>query len=611
MIDDKVYSKSNSVIYAPYSGMQSFLDSDNLDNADFNLYGQYRTRIAELGMTTDPRTAFQIKEVSDKLSTGIKTIEVSAISPEIFESIPEQHLKEMNRLSKLTGVDITVHGPLVEPSGITREGWNEMNREAAERQMSLAAERSGKMTKKGVVTFHSSAAIPETEERVKVGKEEKIKSMLVIDPQTGAIRQLRERERYFPGEPREFVPEEELKKQNEETWRNILTHTTFNLDRASHYIKEAWPILVEDYEKIRRKEIPEERLSEQQKVALGTLRTGDIFLKDSYRELRELFSMAYKSALEQRKSEDKSVREAAITDLENLNHYRERLENQMKGLTPEEFERNVPKVLSAVDEGIKTLGELKTPRIFQPLKEFVIDKSSETFANVALNSYKKLKDKAPVISIENPPAGAGLSRAEDLRELIKKSRERFIEKATSQGYSKSEAKRIADRMIGATWDVGHINMLRKYGYSKEEILKETGKIAPFVKHVHLSDNFGFEHTELPMGMGNVPFKEIFKRLGKEGFEGKKIIEAAQWWQHFKTAPLPETASALGSPIYAMNMAPYWNQIWGRQGNYSAGYGTILPEQHFSLYGAGFSSLPTELGGQIPGKGSRFGGVPME
>ena len=57
-------------------------------------------------------------------------------------------------------------------------------------------------------------------------------------------------------------------------------------------------------------------------------------------------------------------------------------------------------------------------------------------------------------------------------------------------------------------------MLRKEGYSEKDIVKQTEIIAPFVKHVHLSDNFGFEHTELPMGMGNVPLKEIMEKLQK-------------------------------------------------------------------------------------------------
>jgi hypothetical protein len=157
-------------------------------------------------------------------------------------------------------------------------------------------------------------------------------------------------------------------------------------------------------------------------------------------------------------------------------------------------------------------------------------------------------------------------------------------------------------------------MLRRYGYDSEDILKETKKVAKLVKHVHLSDNFGFEHTELPMGMGNVPIKEIMQNLGKEGFKGKKVVEALSWWQHFSPGgktnhALVPTMRAFGSPVYGMEMGPYWNQVSGTMGGYLGFPMSYLPEKHFSMYGTGFSSLPEELGGQIPGTQSRFSGTP--
>jgi hypothetical protein len=242
-----------------------------------------------------------------------------------------------------------------------------------------------------------------------------------------------------------------------------------------------------------------------------------------------------------------------------------------------------------------------------------LSKSAETFANAAFHGYSKFKDKAPVVSIENPPAGtAGFSRAEDLQKVVNASRAKFVDKAVSEGMNKKEAENQAERLIGVTWDVGHINMLRKYGFSEKDVVEESKKVAPFVKHVHLSDNFGLEHTELPMGMGNVPMKEIMEHLGEKGFEAAKIIEAGNWWQHFKSPPFQETLSAFGSPIYGMKMAPYWNQAGGFEQGYFTGYGQMLPQTNYETFGAGFSQLPMELGGQRQGgRGSRMSGRPME
>ena len=164
-----------------------------------------------------------------------------------------------------------------------------------------------------------------------------------------------------------------------------------------------------------------------------------------------------------------------------------------------------------MDSLMQNLDALPPPEVYKPVEDFAIDKTATTFANAAFNSYKKFKNNAPIISIENPPTGGGLSRAEDLKKLVESARNKFVEKAVGTGMSERDAREQANKLIGVTWDVGHINMLRKYGYTEQDVIKEAEKIAPLVKHVHLSDNFGFEHTELPMGMGNVPIKQIMEK----------------------------------------------------------------------------------------------------
>src|SRR3989344_415822 len=106
------------------------------------LFSGYRIPAGHIGMTTDPRMGMQIQEVSAKLGTGAKVIEVSAITPDIFESIPKQQLKEINRLAKLTGAETSLHAPMIEASGYAREGWRELQRTEAENQMKMVVERA-------------------------------------------------------------------------------------------------------------------------------------------------------------------------------------------------------------------------------------------------------------------------------------------------------------------------------------------------------------------------------------------------------------------------------------------------------------------------------------
>jgi len=155
---------------------------------------------------------------------------------------------------------------------------------------------------------------------------------------------------------------------------------------------------------------------------------------------------------------------------------------------------------------------------------------------------------------------------------------------------------------------------KKKGYTEKDVIAETKKVAPFVKHVHLSDNFGLEHTELPMGMGNVPLDKVMKKLKKAGFDGQKIIEAGNWWQYFAEKgggnPFRPSIEAFDSPLYSMKAGPGWSQLGG-YGNYYIGHGPINPPMHHQMYGASFSTLPTELGGELPGDRSRMSGTPNQ
>ena len=103
-----------------------------------------------------------------------------------------------------------------------------------------------------------------------------------------------------------------------------------------------------------------------------------------------------------------------------------------------------------------------------------------------------------------------------------------------------------------------------------------------------------------------------EELERQGVKVPNIVEAGGFVQHFATNPHPYILEALGSPLYSMMMAePYWNQIRRSYGADFSGYGEILPDQHFRTYGTGFSGMPVELGGEMPGERNRFAGAPNE
>jgi len=599
-----------------YPGADYGLEPDFEDEYSAGFAPDYSVYVGDFALTTDPRSANKIKEVSGKLNTGAKTIEIEGLSPDVLDSIPKQHFKELNRLKKITGADLTLHGPLVEPTGITQQGnWDPSLRQQAETKIWSAVERAHELEPEGnvIVTLHSSNGLPEPRSRIKTEDGKVVDSSLaVIDERTGRFGVLpRTGKDYLTGE--EVSVDKELQRLNEENWSTNLSNVNISASRGRDVLESVGIDSVEPEKKNETLEIYKRylkgRLRDEDLEKLGPvgkdikekinrLSYGDVFIRDSYSGFKNLFNQAYDAA---EKSGNKR-------DLEKLKRLRKEIMPAV-----EEYQKdpsNVVKLAHTIEEGIRVLDRINPPQVFRPLEEFAVDKASETFSNVALKSYEKFGENSPIISIENPPAGMGLSRAEDLKKLIETTRKKFAEKLASKGVSKEKARQEAEKLIGATWDVGHINMIRGFGFGEKDVIKESEKIAPYVKHVHLSDNFGLEHTELPMGMGNVPLKKILK-LSENFQKAKKIIETGNWYQHFKKSPFAETLRAFGSPVYAMKMAPYWDKAFATYGGYFSGYGRVLPEQHFNMYGAGFSNLPAELGGQMAGKSRIGGGTPME
>jgi hypothetical protein len=625
MADKKRYLIENSYLKGYSAFEPTPLSSSN-----------YPIRTGSLGITTDPRNANVLQEVSSKLSAGLKHVELEAITPEFFDSVPKQQLEEVRRLSKLTGVDVSVHGPVIDTSGLDPRGggFSEAGRELAEKKVFQTLERSHEINPKGniPVNFHSAEGIQGSQFGPKTTPQgEKIyKRIIAVNRESGRMIPLEEEKRFYPDmkelrpgvkekieqglvkpqqiieEPKRYyqeiplekgktyTPTENLEMANSSEWDNSIHQIFFNKERADELLEKnrlQFEPFLKDYNA---KRVDTNQLTPSQHKIYQKLKATEAYLDDVHKQANALFSKAYEFGDEQQKREL----------LELSKEFKAKLEKD-----PSVFGTS-----SAMQDLLLKLDDPRiTPKMYVPIEEFALDKSSKTYGNAAFEAYKKFGDTSPILTIENPPAGFALSTGEDIKNIVEASRKQFVERAVEEKrMSEGEAKKQAEKLIGATWDVGHINMLRKFGYSEKDIVEESRKVAPFVKHVHLSDNFGFDHTELPMGMGNVPFKEIMEKLGKKGFEARKIIEAGQWWTHFKTSPVLASLETMGSPIYSSRVAPYWNQNIGFQQDYYGGIGPSFPQINYETFGGGFSQLPTELGGQRPGgKGSRMSGTPME
>ena len=69
--------------------------------------------------------------------------------------------------------------------------------------------------------------------------------------------------------------------------------------------------------------------------------------------------------------------------------------------------------------------------------------------------------------------------------------------------------------MGMTLDIGHAH---HSGISPDEMYFDS------IKHIHMHDNMGDDDTHLPLGEGNIQFKDIITTFDKKNYDGIYMIE---------------------------------------------------------------------------------------
>ncbi|MAG07809.1 hypothetical protein CMI46_03270 [Candidatus Pacearchaeota archaeon] len=219
---------------------------------------------------------------------------------------------------------------------------------------------------------------------------------------------------------------------------------------------------------------------------------------------------------------------------------------------------------------------------FRPIESYGVQKTAESIAELAIDAARVTRDKKlknPLfVAPENLWDGNYGAHPKDLRKIIVDSRNKVVEfmtsdkieihgkevdnpfksyakKALGHTPSKSEAKKIAENHIKATFDIGHANIWRKYFDGDEKEFKswmghEVEKLTKdgIIGHVHVSDNFGYNDEHLPPGYGNAPIKEFLTHMNKSGFDKEFIVEPA----HHDIGALHSGMEFLRTPIYRID-----------------------------------------------------------
>jgi len=625
-----------------------------------------------LGAPTSIQSPNQLGETSSRINEGIKNIEVGALSQNILDQIPKTHFEEIRRLNKITGAEASFHAPIqdLDIAGFVpgQNAWSEDTQKENIRKIEGFIDkahtlgRSEQDIKQGKgqinvpIVLHGGTLPAQKYQREGLAEEGEYETeadlekarikdarseMLIVNQDTGQLQGVKYEERKrLDGTIDVWTPEKRLLNRNVTEWDQQKLEI-MQMQKSLNEVQDRFSTRGDEFKNLMYGK-QHKALTQEQEHKLAMLEQEFHGVQNFEKEIDQnvgsivldMHNRFIKYA-DKSSPEYKTYMEKANNEINELKQESKELEKERKRLGEIENEirrlgKNIPKHLEEEYEkqAIKTsqishdyrrkltevTSEMPAPKTWAPVEEFSRIKSAETVSESAMYGYEKYGDKAPILAIENVYPGMQASRAKELRLTIEKSREEFAKKLMEKkGLSEKRAEEVAAKLIGATWDVGHINQLRKSGYSEEDIIEETRKIADLVKHVHLTDNFGFDDSHLPPGLGNVPIKEMLEVLEKQGkFKGKGIVEAGAFVAAFKESPYPYTLEYFNKPLYTEDTRAYWKDMWGTEGGYFAGYGEIMPQKYFDLYGPpGFSQLPSEMGGSSKRQADRFSGTPME
>jgi len=610
-------------------------------NYSQNYYGsmdpQYSSAMASsvwrnyyFGAPTPATKALQLPEIAKLGMSGIQNVEIGVLDPTHWEAIPRQHFEQMKQLAKLQlgkqGA-ISVHAP-VQPDagGFSENHWTEENRQFAENLFKDVIDKAQIVqTDKNVpvpVTIHASnqpAVQWKWDSKANEGRGGLIEeAKFLIDPEKGEMTVARRETVQYPTGEKEYTTEQNRYRTNVNWWD----------------AKERELRAIEAEMMRARKEQREYLVGAGMPATIGFdqmdqwMAQNDRLIPVQAKQFRQMFIDSF----EDFGRSTNAIFDKAVKNLEyaqNMNpKYKEQLE-RFKKFQESGGGENPFATAVFLKQNISEDEKYPAP-IFIPVENWAQRKGAETFAELGYYAYKKHGEKGPFVSVENYRPELAMGRGESLRDGLNLARELLAKKLMEkEKMSKPRAEKIAADKIKATWDIGHINLLKRFGMPAE-VKGEKGKpegfwkkevkaIQDYIGHVHISDNFGYQDVHLAPGMGNTPIKEFLAHLEKTGKLGhiKSILESGGIPAHLGIAPShTEALVELGVPLYqgVSTPGPTWQEIGKNyffgSGGYSSGYGKFLPEGHFSEYGTGFSQLPTALGGARAGEQGKFSGTPM-
>lgn len=550
----------------------------HFNSMDFGSYG--------LGASVSPMGS-QLMTTNTAINWGLQNLEINLGTQMNYQQaghlaqLGKVERDELIRLAKLNKVNLSVHAPLLSPEGLQGNQISEAARIRNVKEFEQTidfVDQIGKQTgrKHIPVTFHASGA--------PIGNPMPNEMLYAVDQESGQVIPIEKKEVAYP---KEYFERYGLKEG--EDYAPVKGKPGF------YYLYPKGELKI--YGK-----------SQLQRLKYEEAHT-DYWLRHYKEQMKQIIPAVAASGEINEKNLDEIIRKAKEIGgpaIEIAENYRALLEEK--------------KQLEAKAQNLR-MKYKKEGQIMQlvPSDDYVKEKIKKTFVELGLKAYEK--PSKPMIVIENFYPEFTLSEPTKLAKTIDEIRQELADRLVKEkGLSRSRAIKEAQELVGMNVDVGHLNLWKKYinpktgkPYTDKEILEWVNKVYPYIKHVHITDNFGDYDAHLPVGWGNAPINQLIDTLRKKGWKGRAILEtfgAMQYGgQGFGVA---QSMYSLGIPL--VPGGPGWEMAEGTyfQAGYAFTTGPILPDVNFQTYGVGFSGLPYATGAQIGGgkPGQKFSGTPM-
>ncbi len=493
----------------------------------------------------------------------------------------------------------------------------------------------------------------------KTGKAEKyeddlgIRTMMAVNQATGEMRPLQHREKFRIGKEKKDIWDvhTQLRSLNQTSWDDEqlkifhLQHDIEERDEKVREIQRRQEAIQKQIERAQEQDnqrelarlraiqqrqlardmLDQENLNNQIEQMNQNLRSQIDSIQDRFRKnpLDKKTPQGKQSwqAIENMGKHQKTYRKTQQEVLKQIQEEDKRLKKEGIGRKQREaylqmaFRENMRRMDTEYNKQLsKEIGEMAAPKTWMAAKDFAMEKASATIAEAMFDVYDKqsrrLNDEnMPFLALENFFPHTPMSTGKELKKTVVDARKQMAKKLVKEKkMDKKRADKIAEGMIGATWDMGHITALRQSGFEgkelKEQVLKQTRDVSKVVKHVHITDNFGWHDSHLAPGMGVVPIQEVMKELEEAGFAGTAVEESGGFISEFKSHSTPFAKEFFGSPIYGGTSQPNAYRV-------TPDHFVEFPQHHFNLYSSSFSTLPKVFGGQIGGGKSRFSNTPNQ